>query len=117
MKENLKPIFDQIKVTLGNSEQLRETLEKNLNQARLNIETKAKEVVRQTRESSLVTDYVRPAIESDKAEEALNRIEARVTQVAPLVAKLREYRKQFLEATKPNEKPTKKKKSTKQPEA
>src|SRR4051812_300470 len=90
--DNLKPILDQIKGKI-NEEQVRETVAKNIAQTRAVLEATAKEVVRQTKESRLLNDYVRPAIESEKAEQALSSLETKVSQAAPLVAKLREYRK------------------------
>ena len=115
MKESLKPFLDQIRVKLGNTDEIRDTVVKNLAQTRETLEVTAKEVVRQTKNSKLVTEYVRPAVESIKAEEALTKIEERFTQSGPLVSRLREIRKQFLEATKPatNGKSGKKKKASK----
>jgi hypothetical protein len=101
MKETLKPLIDQIRVKLGNTDELRDSVKKNLSQTRDTIEATAKEVVRQTKNSKIMTDYVRPAVESPKAEEALSKLETKITQSGPLVSKLREIRKQFLDATKP----------------
>jgi hypothetical protein len=102
MRENLKPILEQLKGRLGDTEEIRATLLKNLAQTRTTLEGTAKEVVRQTKESRIVTEYVRPAIESDKAEQALTQLETSFAKASPLVAKLREIRKQFLAATKPH---------------
>ncbi|HEX4922542.1 MAG TPA: hypothetical protein VFV50_00580 [Bdellovibrionales bacterium] len=101
MKESLKPLLEQVRAKLGNPDEIRENVMKNLAQTREVLEVTAKEVVRQTKESRLFTEYVRPAVESPKAEEALSKLEARVTQASPLVAKLREMRQQLLDATKP----------------
>lgn len=103
MKESLKPLLDQVRAKLGDTDEIRENVMKNLAQTRAVLEVTAKEVVRQTKESRLFTEYVRPAVESPKAEEALSKLEARVTQASPLVAKLREMRQQLLDATKPVE--------------
>ncbi|MEQ1876287.1 MAG: hypothetical protein ABL958_06555 [Bdellovibrionia bacterium] len=101
MKESLKPLIDQIRVKLSQRDELRETVAKNLSQTRETIEIVAKEAVRQTKNSKWVAEYVRPAVESQKAEDALTRLEEKISQSGPLVAKLREIRKQFLDATKP----------------
>ena len=115
MNERLKPLIDQLRVKLSNRDEIRDAVVKNLSQTRETIEIAAKEAVRQTKNSKLVTDYVRPAVESEKAEEALTRLESKISQSGPLVAKLREIRKQFLDATKPasGTKPARRKKASK----
>lgn len=114
MKETLKPLIDQLRVKLGNTDELRDSVKKNISQTRDVLEATAKEVVRQTKSSKIVVDYVRPALESKKAEDALNRLETKITQSSPFVSKLREIRKQFLDATKPaGGKTPRKKKSAK----
>lgn len=88
LKDQIK---DQIKNTLSSREQLRDTLMST-----------AKEIYNQTKDSKLVTQYIVPAVESEKAEQALKRIDEKLAShpvlknAQPVLKKVGEYREAFI---------------------
>jgi hypothetical protein len=99
MKDTIKPIIDGIKETLADKEKFQETISENLTRSKQIIGSKAKEVAIKNKDSHLVKNVVRPALESDKATKAIREIQNRLS--IPLATKLETYRKKILDVTNP----------------
>lgn len=100
----------------NNTDQIREKILLNLNEGRETIEKRAKELAIQAKDSKIVTEYIRPLVQSEKTEQALENLQTKLTQSKPLVSKLQDWRKQFLKATSMKT-ATKKKRVKKEPAA
>lgn len=67
MSQNWKPVLEEIKAKLGNPETIRVTVEKTL-----------KTVAEEAKESRLANEFVFPALESQKADQALSYLTDRL---------------------------------------
>lgn len=80
MAKNWKPVIDEIKTKLANTnrDEIRTQLIENLKQGRLNVEKTLKTVAEEAKESRLVNEVVFPALESQRADQALEKLQVRL---------------------------------------
>ena len=78
MTDNFKPIFDQIKLKLGEPKQIREKIEKNVGFATTLVEQTAKSVFEEAKKSGMVQHYVLPALKSERADRAMEALTERL---------------------------------------
>lgn len=85
MAQNLKPVIDELKAKFANREQIRDT-----------VLEKIKTVAEQAKDSKLVHDYVIPAVESEKADQAMKFLNEKLGTNA-LLTKLEQARQKIID--------------------
>ncbi len=98
MAQNLKPIIDEIKNKIANTnpEQLRDTVLENLKQTRETVEKTIKQVAQQSKDSRLVRDYMIPFAESENADKAMKYLNEKLG-AGPIVSKIEQARKSLID--------------------
>lgn len=104
MAQNWKPVLDEIKNELktkfSNRDEIRAQVVENLKHTRVTVEKTLKTVAEEAKDSRLVNEIVIPALESERADSALNYLNDRLaaTPLAKydLVSKIRIARKAIL---------------------
>jgi hypothetical protein len=96
MAQNLKPVIDELKAKFANREELRDAVLENIKQTRETVEKTLKVVAEQAKESGLVHDYVIPAMESEKADQAMKFLNDKLG-TSPLVTKIEQARKAIID--------------------
>lgn len=100
--QNLKPIIDEIKNKIANTnkEQLRDAVLENLKQTRETVEKTIKQVAQQSSErakdSKLVRDYVIPFAESENADKAIKYLNAKLGSNS-IVTRIEQARKSLID--------------------
>lgn len=100
MRENIKPVLDQVKAqvkeTLANKEQIRDTFKTNFFKTKSLVESQALELLKQTKESKVVHEYLIPILESEKTENAMTALNEKLGHL-PFMTKINEYRKSIID--------------------
>ncbi len=98
MAQNLKPIIDEIRNKLANTnkEQLRDVVLDNLKQTRETVEKTIREVARQSKDSRIVRDYVIPFAESENADKAMKYLNSKLGP-SSLVSRIEQARKSLID--------------------
>lgn len=80
MAKNWKPVIEEIKTKLANAnrDEIRTQLIENLKQGRINVEKTLKTVAEEAKDSRLVNEVVFPALESEKADQALDKLQVKL---------------------------------------
>ena len=106
MNSNLKPILEQIEQIKSkfNDPEFRAKVTENIQHTRENVESKAKDVLIQARDSRFVNDYVMPILESEKTESALQTLKTRFG-ATQLVSALENVRQQIIDSKAASAKP------------
>lgn len=94
MAQNLKPVIDELKAKFANREQIRDA-----------VLEKIKTVAEQAKDSKLVHDYVIPAVESEKADQAMKFLNEKLG-TNPLLTKLEQARQKIIDLKVAKAKPT-----------
>jgi hypothetical protein len=90
-------IFEQLKKTWNNREQIKQDLTEKFNQTKATVEVTAKVLVEQGKKSPLVHEYIVPVLESEKTEKTIATIESKIGKTKWL-NNLDKVRKDFIEA-------------------
>ena len=99
MAQNLKPIIDEIKNKIANTnkEQLRDAVLENLKQTRETVEKTLKQVAQQSKDSRLVRDYVIPFAESENADKAMKYLNEKLGGSNSIVTRIEQARKSLID--------------------
>ncbi len=98
MAQNFKPIFDEIKNKIANTnkEQLRDAVLENLKQTRETVEKTIRQVAQQSKDSRIVREYVIPFAESENADKAIRYLHKTLGS-NPIVSKIELARKSLID--------------------
>ncbi len=94
--ENLEKRFPKEK-----RDELKEKVISNFKETKQEVESRARELAEKSKDSSLVLNYLRPFVGSEKTYEVLANIETKVSSAGPVVRRLQLLRKQFMDLTAP----------------
>lgn len=103
-----KPIIDQIKSTIANKEQIREQILQNIHITKKIVETQAKQLFEQTKQSKFFNEKVIPLVESEQADKAINLLNSKLNlKGTTVMKKLEKLRKEIVDLKIEKAKPAK----------
>lgn len=91
---NKRQILDQVKDAINNRDQIRTQVAENFQATKKIVETQAKNLLKQTKDSKFLHEKVIPLVESEKADRAIdvlaNRFKLKDTIVLKQIEKIRQ---------------------------